>query len=305
MRSRGFTLIEMLVVIAIIGVLVAMLLPAVQSAREAARRNDCQNNLKQLGLAFHSHMSARGALPALSWSENGAVAGQVARGWVMDLLPFLEQEPIRKAYRISEAFDSTNNRAVIANTIRTMQCPSSPTMNRTAQLYDAAGASLGSGVLGGAIDYFPHYLISSEDLTGGLSRNPALMRDREQPIAAISDGSSQTMLLNEVAMRPIQYINGYRQTTTVAAPQWATWGGFAETNLYMYNADGTVSSTPLTAAGAINANNDAGIFAFHPGGANSLFCDGSVHFLSTRTAASVVLGLATRDGVEIIAAGAY
>lgn len=303
---RGFTLVEMLVVIAIIGALIALLLPAVQAAREAARRSDCQNNLKQLGLAFHNHLDAHGGFPALSMFENAASPiGAPARSWVVDILPFLEQEPIRKNYRLSEPFDSANNQAVVANVIRVLQCPTSPVMNRVTQLYSVAGVSLGSTVRGGATDYFPHYLISSEDLPTGTVRHPALVRDKQQPISAILDGNSQTMLLNEVAARPTLYINGYKQTATVASPQWAAWGGFAETNLYMYNSDGTLSTTPLTAAGGVNYSNDAGIFAFHPSGANSLFCDGSVHFLSTKTAALVVIGLATRDGNEMLSAGTY
>ena len=303
---RGFTLVELLVVIAIIGVLMALLLPAVQSAREAARRNDCQNNLKQIGLAFHNYADAHRNFPALSMYEDPvSPVGSPARNWVVGILPFLEQEPIRKAYRLSEPFDSTINRTVIANVIRVLQCPSTPAMNRTTQLYGATGTSLGAGVNGGACDYFPHYTISSEDLPAGTTRRPALARDKEQPLSAILDGTSQTILLNEVAMRPTMYTAGVKQSTTVAAPQWAAWGGFAETNLYMYNADGTVSTTPLTAACAVNSSNDAGIFAFHSSGANSVFCDGSVHFLSTRTAAAVVTGLATRDGSEIISAGTY
>lgn len=305
-HSRAFTLVEMLVVIAIVGVLIALLLPAVQSAREAARRSECQNNLKQIGLAFHNYLDTRGKLPALSMYENpGAPSGAPARGWAIDILAFLEQEPVRKNYRVGEPYDSANNRAVIANVIRVFQCPSSPILNRTVQLYGRDGVSLGVGVVGGATDYFPHYSISSEDLPSGKIRRPALERDKEQPLAAILDGTSQTMLLNEVAGRPTNYINGYKQTNLVSAPQWAAWGGFAQTNLNMYNSDGTPSAVPLTAAGGINVNNDAGIFAFHPGGANSLFCDGSVHFLSVRTAPAVVVGLATRDGTEMISGGAY
>jgi prepilin-type N-terminal cleavage/methylation domain-containing protein/prepilin-type processing-associated H-X9-DG protein len=305
-RSSAFTLVEMLVVTAIIGVLMSLLLSAVNSARQSARRSDCENNLKQLGLAFHNYTTGRDGFPALSMCEtSGSPAGSPARGWVVSLLPFLEQEPINKVYRASEPFDSANNRLVAANVIRVLQCPSSPLINRTAQLYGTSGVSLGSGVMGGAIDYYPHSDISSEDLPPGTVRRPALVRDKDQPLSAFLDGVSQTLLLNEVAMRPTQYINGHKQTTTVSAPQYATWAGFAATSLYMHNSDGTVSATPLTAACAINCNNDAGIFAFHPAGANSLFCDGSVHFLSTRAAPSVIIGLATRDGMEILSSGSY
>ena len=195
---------------------------------------------------------------------------------------------------------------MIENVIGIFQCPSSPALNRTVPIYDSAtGVALSSS--GGATDYFPHNAISSEDLPSGSIRNPALMSDKVQPLSAIEDGLSQTILIDEVAMRPTNYINGLKQAASamVDTPTAAAWAGLAQTNLRMYNSDGSPSETPLTADCAINCNNSAGIYAFHAGGANSLFCDGSVHFLSTATAASVVIALATRDGSEIIPADEY
>lgn len=298
-RKSAFTLVEMLVVIAIIGMLMALLLPAVQAARESGRRADCQNNLKQIGLAFHNYADTNKGFPALTTTSP-------AHGWAVDILAFLEQEPIRKAYRFAESYCSTSNLPVIATAIRVFQCPSSPAVNRTAMVYDS-GTGLAMAGTGGATDYFAHGAISSEDLAGGLTRKPALMPDKVQPIQGILDGTSQTILIDEVAMRPTYYVNGYKQTTpaSVALPSAAIWAGFAATGLYMFNADGTASVTPLTAACGVNCNNDAGVYAFHPGGANALFCDGSVHYLSKSTAASVVIALATRDGNEIIPAGGY
>jgi prepilin-type N-terminal cleavage/methylation domain-containing protein/prepilin-type processing-associated H-X9-DG protein len=323
MRSRtppGFTLIEMLVVIAIIGVLMALLLPAVQAARESARRTQCENNLKQLGLAFHNHHDSQRVFPAIKTDprDTSNVSTTLpAHAWCTDLLPYLEQEPIRKAYQINNAYDYTDgvtttvdNLDVITNVIKVFQCASSPIQNRTAAIYKSDTALTATPVAvtpaktGGAVDYYPHLLITSEDLT--VTRNPALQINKQEPMSAILDGTSQTILLDEVAMRPTKYINGYKQTTNVASPDWAVWGGFAATNLYMYNTDGTVNTTtPLTAACAVNCNNDAGIYAFHPAGANALFCDGSVRFLSRATTATVILSLATRDGNEIVPPNAY
>ena len=336
-RSLGFTLVEMLVVVAIIGVLAAMVLPAVQSTREAARRANCQNNLRQLGLAFQQHHDSFRGFPALVTDRNIAVdpadtAVNVsttlpARGWAIDILAFLEQEPIRKAYNLSADFDDASttvngstNVAVIQNVLKIYQCPSSPATNRTVTLYNSAEDSASLGVTGGATDYFPHRIIGpiavtvdSTTTTYG-NGTPALQANKQRSTAAMLDGTSQTILLSEVAMRPTLYINGLKQSsgttvTSVDAPAWAQWGGFPMTNLYGYSADGTTvltTATSTTTGGCgVNCNNNAGIYAFHPGGANALFVDGSVHFLSKSTSPTVIVSLATRDGSEIIPASSY
>src|SRR5687767_1356810 len=124
MSRRAFTLVELLVVIAIIGLLIALLLPAVQAARESARRSQCVNNLKQIGLAVHNYATTRGALPP-SGNANPSDVGS-RRGWVYLILPDLEQEALGSAYRDNIDWFDPINEPVYQTQVKAMQCPSAP-----------------------------------------------------------------------------------------------------------------------------------------------------------------------------------
>src|SRR5438552_10376719 len=99
LRQPGFTLVELLVVIAIIGVLVALLLPAVQAAREAARRMQCGNQIKQLGLALHNHHDSMGLFPAADDQFVGPAGATLTHSWVPRILPYIEQQALLERYR--------------------------------------------------------------------------------------------------------------------------------------------------------------------------------------------------------------
>jgi prepilin-type N-terminal cleavage/methylation domain-containing protein len=135
-RSRGFTLIELLVVIAIIGVLIALLLPAVQSAREAARRAQCTNNLKQLALAIANYEQQQGTYPfAFAWQNLADLNTGNAHSFSVAILPFLEQQPIFNANNFEIAQFTAINQTTAMTGVATLYCPSDGSINDAKYTY--------------------------------------------------------------------------------------------------------------------------------------------------------------------------
>ena len=233
LRSKGFTLVELLVVIAIIGILIGMLLPAVQQVREAARRTQCLNNLKQSTLAMLNYESAHGNFPPGASIEGTAASGTLAERigvsfWV-HTLPFIEQNNLANQYRIEEggwtrASDgSAFNRAIVDRVeISFMQCPSSPIWMFPADVDNPPGITVGTGSApAGQIPCYtgiagstnsPILNASGNPVTGDegsinsaagmlIASNKSTLGDPEYTVGfgEISDGSSNTMVLGEMS----------------------------------------------------------------------------------------------------------
>ena len=190
-RSRGFTLVELLVVIAIIGVLVALLLPAVQAAREAARRSQCTNNLKQIGLAMLNYESAKGALP-VGQTSNIADAAQddAYLSPLAQMLPYFEQESLRKLINDKENLYSAQNFAALQNQPAGFLCPTDQATPRSTDLgWTNYLANSGTWVRWKGWDGLFGPVVSA----GGADPLPAV------PLARVIDGTSNTVAFAEVA----------------------------------------------------------------------------------------------------------
>ncbi|MDR3634941.1 MAG: DUF1559 domain-containing protein [Isosphaeraceae bacterium] len=366
---RGFTLIELLVVIAIIGVLVALLLPAVQAAREAARRAQCQNNLKQMGLALLNYESAYKAFPPGGMSTYyapGDTPGNTPSGFSDNqyvdgvgtfprILGFMEYTDTFNNINFSLDYNSLTGANLTAYTtvVNSFLCPSVtgrfPGGGRDdLDPADAADTAFGLGY--GVQDYGAtawtdiDYNLSSNGQSQNfgsdvwatpyrnvLTRTDGLLAKGFTRVNQVGDGLSHTIAIAEDAGRDSRFIGpfteGYvspadksdaRSGTLVPPGNRRDWRwGEAEA---AYGVSGQVNnpsrpdrsntSYPTSNTVTINgttyflAGNDAGanhdIFSYHKGGANAVFGDGSVHFLSDGTNLKVLRGLVSRSGNEAI-----
>jgi prepilin-type N-terminal cleavage/methylation domain-containing protein len=320
-RRPGFTLIELLVVIAIIAILIALLLPAVQQARESARRTQCKNNLKQLGLALHNYESTYSMFPPSRITLTTPM--QFHQSWTMMVLPFLEQANMYQQYNKNVPWYEQVNAPVTTVNLDMFRCPSTPDSpsQPPVAMYTAQGITWGQPIFGKG-DYASvnaarnsvwvasgQPSIGQRERLGALGRGPGGVR-----IAWITDGTSNTMMLAEDAGRPSFYLRGRRATNPKsggAYGQFAQDGwGWADINTGM-SVDGantagvqnsTNSSGVTTIVGNcfINCTNDSELYSFHTGGVQALLADGSVRFLTENIDGGVLGGLISRDGGEII-----
>lgn len=213
-QRLGFTLVELLVVIAIIGVLVALLLPAVQAAREAARRNSCVNNLKQIGLAVQTYHDARGVFP-----EGRLDRRQEGASWAFRLLPYLEQNNIYDAFDETVPVYDTANAQAMRTPVETFVCPSrrTPAADRDFDNNDdppiVTAAAAGGDYAGNAgLDFIygtPGLDVSDEDpdLFAGPIHSYSRVKGRQ-----VTDGWSQTLAVGESTFREI---STYRQSKSI------------------------------------------------------------------------------------------
>ncbi len=271
--SRGFTLIELLVVISVVSVLMALLLPAVQQAREAARRTECQNRLRQLGLALHNYHDSHQILPPGAIVIGPAFPTFSGWGWGAMLLPYVDQNPLYSQIDFSHGNAVGGNRLLIPTPLTIWQCPS-----------DSAPPQVTVPVPG-----HPDVAFAAGNFVG----NRGILSELSHvKMAEISDGLSQTIFLGERVFHP--NINN----TVAYASCWC--GVISESDIYVFN------STPYVAVLAANRINGsmsspANFSSRHIGGAYFTFGDGAVRFLSENMDGIAFEALGTPNGSEPIA----
>ncbi len=304
MTRRAFTLVELLVVIAIIGILVALLLPAIQAAREAARRSECGNNLKQLGLALQNYHDTYKTLPCGGWQDTQL-------SWHVSILPFVEQQALfdQFAFTTTGTYIGPDKNGLAANPIPGYLCPSGvikmapPPFNTlyTTHYYGNMGPKGINPATGtpypGNVAGLPG--ASCSNLYGGLSDAGVLRTNQVRVFADILDGTSNTLMVGE---RSWAFRSG-----AVGAERYMEWvrGSGGLPLCWSYGAKNIVSpinSQSTNSLGPIPIN-DLPFGSEHPAGAQFVKVDGSTSFISQSIDFNLYLSLASRDGGETL--GSY
>ncbi len=310
MARRGFTLVELLVVIAIIGILIALLLPAVQAAREAARRMQCSNNLKQIGLALHNYHAAYRCFPAgCAVSVPTACNGSDCRGTAMMvvILPFMEQSALEQIYHpyypASRAwlnFISDNPQNAAFATIPTYLCPSQNKWSSITNRKDYFGCAGGRTA-------------SARHWRGDSYVDGVFYVNSFTQIGHITDGTSLTIAVGEsVHPHPYGMGDGYGKMDIGGPTYWCDGGGLDSSKPpaqgQMWGRCLMATKYPINSVHmpmTPDFENDVPYGSKHPGGAQFVFCDGHVAFLNETIDINVYQWLSTRDGGEVIKGDAF
>lgn len=292
--------------IAIIGILVGLLLPAVQQAREAARRMQCQNNLKQLGLALHHFHDTHGKFPLNNPRVERPGDGLffVERPWSLELLPYLEQTALYDQWDKGLGFVEGPNALLVATPIPSYGCPSSPVDK--VQLFPEPPPSLsadraaagGNPYRAAIVEYAPALNTPQSPMTPSSPRRPGLMNNFEHTrMRDVTDGLSNTIAFGELSGLPRRF--NRRRDVGENNPAFGMLGGWNRLLLLPTDPTGEL----LWGGNClINCTNFAGLqyFSFHPGGVQVGLADGSVRFLSESIDMDLVYRLtAINDGEPI------
>jgi len=312
--GRGFTLIELLVVIAVISVLIALLLPAVQGAREAARRINCTNNLKQIGLALNNYHDVHNTFPPgyiSLWRRDGSDAGvaedDFGPGWAWGamILPHLEQTPLFDSINFSLSVAMPQNDTASLMRVKAYLCPSdSPPFSvpvrdqNNSVTVDTVGTS----------NYVGCYGVGEIGAAPGRG-NGVFYRNSRTSLAAITDGSSQTVCIGERSHN-LSYVTW----TSRSLGGWLFKTSSVEGGTDQFNPDPEEAFTMVLGPAGLDDgprtpnHPEAHVedyWSRHPGGVNFVFGDGSVKLIKNSISPAVYRGLFTRSGGEVTSSDSY
>jgi prepilin-type N-terminal cleavage/methylation domain-containing protein/prepilin-type processing-associated H-X9-DG protein len=353
-RPSGFTLIELLVVIAIIAVLIGLLLPAVQKVREAAARTQCQNNLKQMGLACANYESTYSKLPYGGEGSNAAVNGPAFNNDLVNgaapppgtpmhstftyLLPYIEQQNVYNLIDTNQYYNAPsaskpNHINAFKTVIKTYICPSYPFESQDSMgfAYAHYGPTVYTDIVVYAGQGGSTLPVGERDKLH--ARQRGALDNMSPGLGAIPDGTSNTFLIAEDAARREGYITnaayldpatalGISVDPQIQGSPFLTrrfWRWAEQDSGYGVSGDPLLNTT-TTAFKIVNNNNSSPgtdgpngcwklinncgpndeIFSFHTGGANVVFCDGHVQFISDSMSPVVASSLTSRSGGEVI-----
>ncbi|MEW4562446.1 DUF1559 domain-containing protein [Bremerella sp. JC770] len=295
-RQRAFTLVELLVVIAIIGILIALLLPAVQQAREAARRMQCTNNLKQMGLACHNYMDIN-----QECFPSGAFNQDDSHGWALSILPFIEQMALYDQYNFTAGPTAAANDAVRRTVVDGFICPSfdgQPSNTATAK-YSDGGLLTYQGVHGVYYNDATKDTNLSGIASAGLIPSNGLFRiNGVRKAAEITDGLTNTIMIGD-------FIHSDRTGTNSGFPGnirvWLVGAYLAVDGIYNTKAiyEDTINSRRDRANDGV-AFNHLPFTSRHPGGVNFAIADGSVRFVPETINFDTYCAAATINGGETL-----
>jgi prepilin-type N-terminal cleavage/methylation domain-containing protein len=302
-QRRGFTLVELLVVIAIIGVLVALLLPAVQAAREAARRMQCQNHLKQIGLALHNYHDTFHVFPPGATKSNQT-------SWHVHVLPFMELKNLYDKFNFNKGnYTDTQANGQLGRggngltKVPGYLCPSSKIQKMALNLPSHV---LSGDLILGAVPYTTHYygnlgpkgavvtppggtyLVRNQG-QGGFSQQGVFEVDSKIRLADITDGTANTFLVGENSFHDEKYGSRFRN--------WMRGCDGAGTD-HICGARNIVNGINTRTPATSTVYNDIALASQHPGGTNFVLCDASVRLVTENIPLGIYKAIASRDGGE-------
>jgi prepilin-type N-terminal cleavage/methylation domain-containing protein len=329
-KRHALTLIELLVVIGIVAILIALLLPAIQHARESSRRASCLNNSRQTVLAVQAFHESQGRLPSLyhgSYRYDGVTLSQPRsyweewhfHSWQTAILPQLEQSALYARIDLTRAASDPTNQENANVEMSLFVCPSASNPTQSVQILapdraEGTAARTDYESIGGV------YLFSDKTEVDGASMvlfthaapgvwglplknmhfraadrthgggDPLYDGAEETSFRQVADGLSNTIMVGEIAGRPDAYANGRLEE------EHDSWGGII--NRPAWALSGSYSAILLTKEKRVNETNRGGLYSFHPGGAHAALADGAVRFIDEATDPRVIAAMATRAGGE-------